>query len=119
LRLFANRQTALLAAIYDGHVAKNHLMAAGGPHPGVIPAFHHANPGAVARHQPGDSAGISVVKSWDHAGMRATGSHEVIFRHVRVAGATVPPGQRVAHRPARHPPRSLPPPARGEKSPHG
>ncbi|MBC4913281.1 acyl-CoA/acyl-ACP dehydrogenase [Klebsiella quasipneumoniae] len=34
---------------------------------------------------PGDSAGISVVKSWDHAGMRATGSHEVIFRHVRVA----------------------------------
>ena len=35
------------------HVAKNHLMAAGGPHPGVIPAFHHANPGAVARHQPG------------------------------------------------------------------
>lgn len=34
---------------------------------------------------PGDSPGISVVKSWDHAGMRATGSHEVIFRHVRVA----------------------------------
>ena len=34
---------------------------------------------------PGDSPGISVVKSWDHAGMRATGSHEVIFNHVRVA----------------------------------
>ena len=33
----------------------------------------------------GDSPGISVVKSWDHAGMRATGSHEVIFNHVRVA----------------------------------
>ena len=34
---------------------------------------------------PGDSPGITVVKSWDHAGMRATGSHEVIFNHVRVA----------------------------------
>ncbi len=36
---------------------------------------------AGARRQPG----ITVVKSWDHAGMRATGSHEVIFNHVRVA----------------------------------
>ncbi len=34
---------------------------------------------------PGDSPGITVVKSWDRAGMRATGSHEVIFNHVRVA----------------------------------
>ena len=40
---------------------------------------------------PGDSPGITVVKSWDHAGMRATGSHEVIFNHVRVA-ARVPAG---------------------------
>lgn len=34
---------------------------------------------------PRDSDGISVVKSWDHAGMRATGSHEVILKNVRVA----------------------------------
>ncbi|MDP1153908.1 acyl-CoA dehydrogenase, partial [Klebsiella pneumoniae] len=33
----------------------------------------------------GDSPGITVVKSWDHDGKRATGSHEVIFNHVRVA----------------------------------
>lgn len=32
-----------------------------------------------------DSEGISVVKSWDHAGMRATGSHEVILKNVQVA----------------------------------
>lgn len=36
---------------------------------------------------PRDSDGITVVKSWDHAGMRATGSHEVILQNVRVAAA--------------------------------
>nr|WP_287857117.1 acyl-CoA dehydrogenase family protein [Klebsiella sp.] len=34
---------------------------------------------------PRDSDGISVVKSWDHAGMRATGSHEVILKNVQVS----------------------------------
>ncbi len=34
---------------------------------------------------PRDSEGISVVKSWDHAGMRATGSHEVILKNVQVS----------------------------------
>ncbi len=43
------------------------------------------NPPLVGCGWCGDSPGISVVKSWDHAGMRATGSHEVIFNHVRVA----------------------------------
>lgn len=34
---------------------------------------------------PRDSDGITVVKSWDHAGMRATGSHEVILKNVQVS----------------------------------
>lgn len=34
----------------------------------------------VPRH----SAGISIIKSWDHLGMRATGSHEVILNDVEV-----------------------------------
>ncbi|MDG1643816.1 acyl-CoA dehydrogenase [Klebsiella huaxiensis] len=34
---------------------------------------------------PRDSDGISMVKSWDHAGMRATGSHEVILKNVQVS----------------------------------
>lgn len=34
---------------------------------------------------PRDSDGITVVKSWDHAGMRATGSHEVILKNVLVS----------------------------------
>jgi alkylation response protein AidB-like acyl-CoA dehydrogenase len=34
---------------------------------------------------PRDSEGITVVNSWDHAGMRATGSHEVVLNNVRVA----------------------------------
>ncbi|HAT1610433.1 TPA: acyl-CoA/acyl-ACP dehydrogenase [Raoultella planticola] len=34
---------------------------------------------------PRDSEGITVVKSWDHAGMRATGSHEVVLKNVCVA----------------------------------
>jgi len=34
---------------------------------------------------PRDSDGITVVKSWDHAGMRATGSHEVILNNVQVS----------------------------------
>ncbi|MDU7344683.1 MAG: acyl-CoA dehydrogenase family protein [Klebsiella grimontii] len=34
---------------------------------------------------PADSEGVCVVKSWDHAGMRATGSHEVVLNNVRVA----------------------------------
>lgn len=31
-----------------------------------------------------DSPGIRIVESWDHLGMRATGSHEVIFEDVPV-----------------------------------
>jgi alkylation response protein AidB-like acyl-CoA dehydrogenase len=31
-----------------------------------------------------DTPGIRVVESWSHLGMRATGSHEVIFENVRV-----------------------------------
>ncbi|MCY1393750.1 putative acyl-CoA dehydrogenase YdbM [compost metagenome] len=31
-----------------------------------------------------DTPGIRVVESWDHLGMRATGSHEVIFENVLV-----------------------------------
>ncbi|UXJ53426.1 acyl-CoA dehydrogenase [Pseudomonas citronellolis] len=31
-----------------------------------------------------DSPGIRIVESWDHLGMRATGSHEVIFEEVPV-----------------------------------
>lgn len=34
---------------------------------------------------PADSEGISVVKSWDHLGMRATGSHEVVLKNVQVS----------------------------------
>lgn len=34
---------------------------------------------------PRESDGISVVKSWDHGGMRATGSHEVVLNNVQVA----------------------------------
>lgn len=33
---------------------------------------------------PRESEGIRVVKSWDHIGMRASGSHEVILTDVRV-----------------------------------
>ncbi|CAD5109513.1 acyl-CoA dehydrogenase family protein [Zestomonas carbonaria] len=31
-----------------------------------------------------DTPGIRIVESWDHLGMRATGSHEVIFESVRL-----------------------------------
>jgi alkylation response protein AidB-like acyl-CoA dehydrogenase len=31
-----------------------------------------------------DSPGIRILESWDHLGMRATGSHEVIFEEVPV-----------------------------------
>lgn len=31
-----------------------------------------------------DTPGIRIVESWDHLGMRATGSHEVIFEGVRL-----------------------------------
>ncbi|TCW09854.1 alkylation response protein AidB-like acyl-CoA dehydrogenase [Raoultella sp. BIGb0138] len=33
---------------------------------------------------PRASDGVTIIKSWDHAGMRATGSHEVILKNVRV-----------------------------------
>ena len=33
---------------------------------------------------PKKSDGVTIIKSWDHAGMRATGSHEVIFNNVMV-----------------------------------
>lgn len=78
------------------NVVKNNFMAAGGPHPGVIPAFHHANPGAVARHQPGahprrvliasrpnrqpaqpfNAGGINFMAA-DVPALRATGRHGV------------------------------------------
>src|SRR5690606_9879234 len=31
-----------------------------------------------------DTPGIRIVESWDHLGMRASGSHEVIFENVRL-----------------------------------
>ncbi|WP_406671822.1 acyl-CoA dehydrogenase family protein [Raoultella terrigena] len=31
---------------------------------------------------PANSDGVTIIKSWDHAGMRATGSHEALFRNV-------------------------------------
>lgn len=31
-----------------------------------------------------DTPGISIIESWDHLGMRATGSHEVVFDNVLV-----------------------------------
>jgi alkylation response protein AidB-like acyl-CoA dehydrogenase len=33
---------------------------------------------------PRDAPGVSVIESWDHLGMRATGSHEVVFDNVLV-----------------------------------
>src|SRR5262249_4370554 len=33
---------------------------------------------------PGNTEGIRVVESWDHLGMRASASHEVIFAEVHV-----------------------------------
>ncbi|PWB84065.1 MAG: acyl-CoA dehydrogenase [Methylocystaceae bacterium] len=33
---------------------------------------------------PRDAPGVSVVENWDHLGMRATGSHEVVFDNVLV-----------------------------------
>jgi len=33
---------------------------------------------------PGDAAGIEVVKTWDHLGQRASSSHDVIYRDVRL-----------------------------------
>lgn len=49
---------------------------------------------------PAKSDGVTIVRSWDHAGMRATGSHEAIFSNVLLAPesavetwpATPPPG---------------------------
>lgn len=33
---------------------------------------------------PRESDGVTIIKSWDHAGMRATGSHEVILKNVPI-----------------------------------
>lgn len=33
---------------------------------------------------PADSAGIRIVRTWDHLGMRATGSHDVVLEQVAV-----------------------------------
>ncbi|MFN5408709.1 acyl-CoA dehydrogenase family protein, partial [Bradyrhizobium sp.] len=33
---------------------------------------------------PGDAPGVSIVESWDHLGMRATGSHDVTLDDVLV-----------------------------------
>lgn len=35
---------------------------------------------------PRASDGVTIIKSWDHAGMRATGSHEVILKTCRSPG---------------------------------
>lgn len=51
-----------------------------------------------------DTPGIRVVETWDHLGMRATGSHEVVFEDVLVPLAhavdVAPPGARTELDPA-------------------
>ena len=38
----------------------------------------------VQRAPGGDDAGIRVIETWDHLGLRASGSHEVVFDDVRL-----------------------------------
>jgi alkylation response protein AidB-like acyl-CoA dehydrogenase len=45
-----------------------------------------------------DAPGIRVVETWNHLGMRATGSHEVVFDDVPVAAENLVPFQRLAER---------------------
>jgi alkylation response protein AidB-like acyl-CoA dehydrogenase len=33
---------------------------------------------------PGDAPGIRIIETWDHLGMRATGSHDTIYEDVRI-----------------------------------
>jgi alkylation response protein AidB-like acyl-CoA dehydrogenase len=45
---------------------------------------------------PGDAPGVSIEQSWDHLGMRASGSHDIVLDDVRIpldhAFALAPPG---------------------------
>jgi alkylation response protein AidB-like acyl-CoA dehydrogenase len=36
---------------------------------------------------PAHAPGVRIVESWDHLGMRATGSHDVVFEDVRLPGS--------------------------------
>nr|WP_305087619.1 acyl-CoA dehydrogenase family protein [Pseudomonas kuykendallii] len=46
-----------------------------------------------------DTPGIRVIESWDHLGMRATGSHEVIFEDVQLPPDSAVDVQPFAHQP--------------------
>ena len=35
---------------------------------------------------PGDHPGIEIIKTWDHLGMRATSTHDVVYHEIEVPG---------------------------------